>query len=151
MTSDDWFDQTATVDVLATIQWLRDNGFAETRRTGGSGTSFGNVALTYASADMEIVIARDRGEWELHLRFPDTGQAYGLGLVSDVRRGAVDWTYRPVAGFSGQLPAGVLWESELPRCLSWIDETEDAPALLEAESERRAEILRQRSHPQRPN
>jgi hypothetical protein len=147
VTSDDWFDQTATVDVLATIRWLRDNGFAETRRTGGSGTSFGNVALTYASAHIEIMIARDRGEWELHLRFPDCGQAYGIGLVSDVRRGVVDWTYRPAAGFSWQLPAGVLWESELPRCLSWIDATEDATGLLETESGRRAEILRQRRRP----
>ncbi len=65
MTFDSWMDQAATVDVLATINWLGDNGFVETRRVGGPEASFGNIAFTFESAAVEIGIARDRGQWEL--------------------------------------------------------------------------------------
>nr|MDJ0498766.1 hypothetical protein [Acidimicrobiia bacterium] len=142
MDFDKWLAETATADIRDTLAWLAHHGFERVRRRGGPETSFGNVAVTHQRGTTEVIVSRDRGQWELHIRLD--GAAYGIDLVRDVRLGRHDWAYSPPHRFAEQLPDGLSWSEEVPASLQWIEITPTADTLLHHESERRAAILRDR-------
>jgi hypothetical protein len=66
---------------------LEQEGFTADERPPDR-ASFGDQVITFAAADLRVLLTRDRGQWSLELGHPDWGEAYD----ADIWRAALEGT-----------------------------------------------------------
>jgi hypothetical protein len=140
----EYVEEVANDDVRATLAWLDEAGFRLTASRGGRRESFGNALLVF-SADAEVRIVRDRGQWDLTVS-PGAGAGwFSLDVVTAAREGreweppAVDFS----AGLPCQLPEGTSWRHSLPIGLEWLSQPGSTDELKQTNARAREALRRQ--------
>lgn len=122
-------------DVRATIDFLLDDGFEVVEAMSATMAS-GMVRL---SADLEVTITRDRGQWMFDVDV--AGNKLDLGCIIGARSGETSWTPPSTAGeLPLQIP-DVAWAAEVPTSLDWIRTVPDASERVENVRRLRSRIL----------
>lgn len=120
----------APTDVRETLDWLELAGFSLIHAVGHPLRTFGNVALRYDRSATWVVIVRDRGQWSVDIG-PAGGPLLGLHILNTARTGELPLEW-PGADLPTQIPAGVVWATDVPATVEWLtsrdrsDDIEDA-------------------------
>lgn len=122
----------ATDDVRATFSWLEANGFVRTAEWGGGGAPFGSVCIDFSRGDLRLRIVRDRGQWGINIASPG-GELMLVDTLLSVSPGA-DLERGDDSTKVDQLPRGVVWMTEIPRLIGWLEEHDRMPELLASQN-----------------
>ena len=131
----------APQDVLSTINWLRTEGWQPQGARGGRDESFGNVAVTFVRGEAHIAIARDRGQWMLHIGMPGWKRPIDLDIILDTIAGRDNWSGPIPRPLPEQLPSGVAWKQALPKALAWLASVSDSEPVLKDMQRKRGRSL----------
>jgi hypothetical protein len=126
----------ATRDVAEAIRWLQTEGFRLVRSVGGPGESFGNVLLTF-ERHVQVTVVRDRGQWLIDIASSAGAESHGLDVWMSAMSGTEPDPGTPEELFRelpDQLPKGVLWRTELPTIVRWIESGDRSNEIAEADS-----------------
>jgi hypothetical protein len=133
----------APPDVLASLDWLAQEGFVLADEQGGRDAPFGNLILVFERSSLAIRVDRDRSQWSFDVAAGD-GK---FMMLSDL---LTAWQGRampePGRHFEGPpprvIPVGVEWRAVLPGLVSWLESGDRTREIGAATAARKEAVMR---------
>jgi hypothetical protein len=119
----------STPDIATTIDWLGENNFEVTQRSGGAGETFGNAQVEFARGGLLVRITKDRSEWKLDVSPPGI-KFMNLQYLIDAKEKAS--TGNAAEGAATPRTVTVEWHATLPGVIAWVEEEDRSEILTSA-------------------
>jgi hypothetical protein len=133
----------APQDVLASLDWLMQQGFVLVSELGGRDESFGNLRLGFEQPPRRLRITRDRGQWSLELATARADFIPLNVLLSAMTGDAPDpGRYDLLDQLPDVLPGGVEWREVLPLVTTWLNSADRTTEIVESEAAWRTAMKR---------
>jgi hypothetical protein len=133
----------APPDVLASLDWLAQEGFVLADEQGGPDAPFGNLIVVFKRSSLAVRIGRDRSQWSI-----DVAAGYGKFIMLDDLLTAWQGRATPEPGRQIEgpppkvLPEGVEWRVVLPGLVSWLESGDRTREIGEASAARKEAVMR---------
>jgi hypothetical protein len=123
----------APQDVLATLDWLTEQGFVPVSERGGRDESFGNLLLGFEQPPLRLRVTRDRGQWSLEIATARTDFVPLNVLLTAMSGDAPDpGRYDLLDQLPEVLPGGAEWREFLPPLVIWLGSSDRSAEITEA-------------------
>ncbi len=143
----DYVRETASPDVVETLDAVITAGFGVRLERGGKGESFGNVLVELERPPVALRLTKDRGQWTMDID-PDGRGFQALHVLLTAKTGDGPWLEERSLGdpIPKQWPPGVAWRTAVPALLKWLSEADRTDSIRTAH-EQWVRVMRQRYGP----